>query len=75
MTQYTSRLFKGYFTKKESDGVLHQMTWPPQSPGLNPIEMVWDESERREKEKQPTSPQHMWDVLQTWWKSIPGEAG
>ncbi|KAI5628821.1 hypothetical protein C0J50_2523 [Silurus asotus] len=31
---------KGYLTKKESEGVLHQMTWPPQSPDLNPIEMV-----------------------------------
>ena len=27
--KHTSRLFKGYSTKKESDGVLHQMTWPP----------------------------------------------
>ena len=32
---------KGYLTKKESDGVLHQMTWHQQSPNLNPIEMVW----------------------------------
>uniref|UniRef100_A0AAZ3PDR9 Tc1-like transposase DDE domain-containing protein n=1 Tax=Oncorhynchus tshawytscha TaxID=74940 RepID=A0AAZ3PDR9_ONCTS len=37
----TSRLHKGYFTK-ESDGRLHQMTWPPQSPNFNPIEMVCD---------------------------------
>ena len=43
MTQHTSRVCKGYLTKKESDGVLRQMTWPPQSPNLNPIEMVWDE--------------------------------
>ena len=27
--KHTSRLCKGYLTKKESDGVLHQMTWPP----------------------------------------------
>ena len=37
---HTSRPSKGYLTKKESEGVLHQMTWPPQSPDLNPIEVV-----------------------------------
>uniref|UniRef100_A0AAZ3NZI7 Tc1-like transposase DDE domain-containing protein n=1 Tax=Oncorhynchus tshawytscha TaxID=74940 RepID=A0AAZ3NZI7_ONCTS len=75
MTQHTSRLCKGYLTKKESDGLLHQMTWPPQSPNLNPIEMVWDELDHTVKEKQPTSDQHMWELLQDCWKSIPGEAG
>ena len=38
--------------------MLLQMTWPPQSADLNPIEMVWDELNRRVKEKQPTSAQH-----------------
>jgi hypothetical protein len=71
MTQHTSRLCKGYFTKKESDGVLHQMTWPPQSPNLNTIEMVWDELDRRVKEKQPASAQHIWELLQDCWKSFP----
>ena len=37
-------------TKKDSDGVLHQMTWPPQSSDLNPIEMGWDELDGRVKE-------------------------
>ncbi|CAJ0923773.1 unnamed protein product [Ranitomeya imitator] len=37
--KHTSRLCKGYLTKKESGGVLRQMTWPLQSPDLNPIEM------------------------------------
>ena len=35
--------------------MLHQMTWPPQSPDLNQIEKVWDDLDRRVKEKQPTS--------------------
>ena len=71
----TSRLCKGFLTKKESGGVLHQMTWPPQSPKFNPIEVVWDELDRRVKEKQPTSAQHVWEFLQDFWKSIPHEAG
>jgi transposase len=75
MTQHTSRLCKGYLSKKESDEVLHQMTWHPQSPDLNPIEMVWDELDRRVKEKQPRSSQYMWEFLQDCWKSIPHEAG
>jgi transposase len=49
--------------------------WPPQSTDLNPIEMVWDELDRRVKEKQPISAQYMLELLQDGWKSIPGEAG
>ncbi|CAJ0936037.1 unnamed protein product, partial [Ranitomeya imitator] len=70
--KHPSRLCKGYLTKKESDGVLHQMTWPPQSPDLNPIEMVWGELDRRVKAKGPTSAKHLWELLQDCWKTIPG---
>jgi hypothetical protein len=70
MIQHTSRLCKGYLTKKESDGVLHQMSWPQQSPDLKPIEMVWDELDRRVKEKQPTSAQHMWNSFKTVRKAF-----
>jgi hypothetical protein len=75
ISQHTYRLCKGYLTKKESGGVLHQMTWPSQSPDLTPIEMVGDELDHSVKEKQPTSDQHMWELLQNCWKSIPHEAG
>ncbi|CAJ0960460.1 unnamed protein product [Ranitomeya imitator] len=64
------RLCKGYLTRKESDGVLRQMTWPPQSPDLNPIEMVWGELDRRVKAKRPTSAKHLWELLQDYWKTI-----
>ncbi|XP_031656013.1 mucin-2 isoform X1 [Oncorhynchus kisutch] len=60
----TSRLCKGYLTKKERDEVLHEMTWPPQSPDFNPIEMVWDELDHRVKEKQPTSAQTVGKAFQ-----------
>ena len=53
--------------------MLHQMTWPPQSPDLNLIEMVWEQLDHRVKVKQPTSAQHMWELLQDCWKSIPGD--
>ena len=72
--KHTSRLCKGCLTK-ERDGVLHQMTWPPQSPNLNPIEMIRDELERSVKEKQPTNSQHMSEIHQDCWKSIPHKSG
>jgi hypothetical protein len=50
------------------------MTWPSQSPDLNPIEMVRDELYRRVMEKQPTNTQRIWELLQYCWKSIPGDA-
>jgi hypothetical protein len=59
MTQHTTKLCKGYLNNKKSDGVLHKMTRPAQSPDLNPIEMVWDELDSRVKEMQPKSAQHM----------------
>ncbi|XP_069612683.1 transcriptional adapter 2-alpha isoform X4 [Ranitomeya imitator] len=71
--KHTSRLCKDYLTKKESDGVLRQITWSPQSPDLNPIEMVWGELDRRVKAKGPTSAKHLWELLQDCWKTIPGD--
>jgi hypothetical protein len=56
----------------ESGEELHQMTWPPQSPNLNPIELVWDELDCRVKEKQQNK--YVWELLQDCGKSIPGEA-
>jgi hypothetical protein len=55
--------------------MLHQMTWPPQSLDLNQIDTVLEELYRRVNEKQPTSTQNMWELLQDCWKGIPGEAG
>ena len=66
--KHTSRLCRGYLTNRKSDGVLCQMTWPPKSPDLNPIEM-----DRKVKANGPTSAQHLWELLQDCWKTISGD--
>jgi hypothetical protein len=63
--QDTSRLCNGYLTKKESDWELASTITQPQA--------NWDGLDRRVKEKQPTSAQHMWELIQDCSKSIPGD--
>ena len=41
------------------------MEWPPQSPDPYPIELVWDELNWEVRKLQPTSRQHLWELLQT----------
>ena len=62
MTQHTSRLENDYFTK-ESDGATAD-DLSSTIPRSQPNEMVWDELNRIVKEKQLTSAQHMWELLQ-----------
>jgi hypothetical protein len=37
--------------------VLHQVTWPPKSPDINPIEMVWDVLDGQQNEGQQSEGQ------------------
>ena len=53
--------------------MLCQKTWPPQSPTLNLIDMVWDEMDHRVKAKQPTSAQHLLELIHDFWKTISGD--
>lgn len=68
--KHTSKLCKNYLAKKERDEQLKIMVWPPQSPDLNPIELVWDELDRKVKAKQPTSAEHLWQLLQEAWQNM-----
>jgi len=46
------------------------LVWPPQSPHLNNIEHLWEETERRQQDKNPRNCQELKDVLQRVWDEI-----
>lgn len=68
--KYTASLCKSHLAKQQSDWVLHQITGLPQSPNLNPAELIRDELDHRVKEKQPTSPRHTWEPLRVCRKNF-----
>ena len=52
---------------------VEELDWPAQSPGLNPIEHLWDELERRLRAKpnHPTSVHDLTNAFVTEWKQVP----
>ncbi len=46
------------------------MSWLVQSAILNPIELLWDELDRKVRAKQPTSAAHLWQLLQESWAEL-----
>lgn len=60
---------QNYLNKKEQNGK-REKTWPAQFIDLNPIELVWDELDRRLKAQQPPSATHLWELLQQTWKEL-----
>lgn len=49
------------------------MGWPAQSPDWAPIELVWDELDRRVKAKQPTVATNLWELLPRTWDELSEE--
>ena len=59
----TAKKVKDYLQRKENQGELQLIEWPPQSSDLNIIEAVWDYFDRKKLEKQPTTAEELWDFL------------
>ena len=47
------------------------MKWSPKSPDLNPIELLWEELDRRVRDLKPTSLPGLWDCLNEAWNNGP----
>lgn len=55
----------------EENGV-SLLKWPGKSPGLNPIEHLWADMERRRKEyPKARSLEELWELVQEIWGSTP----
>lgn len=46
------------------------LKWPPNSPDLNPIENLWGKMEYMTKNRNPTSREHLWDIVQDAFQEI-----
>ena len=46
------------------------MTWPAQSPDINPIENLWDELGRRLDGYTPRNKQQLWEIVKDEWYKI-----
>lgn len=68
--KHSSKLCKEYLKELERKNVLKVMTWPSQSPDLNPIELLWDKLDREVRKQCPTSTSHLWNILKDQWNQI-----
>lgn len=68
--KHISGLCKNYLKKKEKDGTLKIMIWPPQSPDLNPVELLWEEIDRHIRKRCLTSQENLWTVLEEEWNNL-----
>lgn len=55
----------------ERKGQRLMVNWPPYSPDLNPIELLWAELDRRIAERVPTSVEELKRIAQEEWMAIP----
>ena len=49
----SSKLCRNHLSELENDKIIERMIWPPQSPNLSPIELLWDELNRNFKKLMP----------------------
>lgn len=64
---HTARLVKDWF----DESGMQVMSWPAQSPDLNPIEHLWDHLKKEiRKGPQPNSLDELWERIQDKWEAI-----
>lgn len=68
--KHSSKLCKGYLEEQHRRRKVNVMEWPPQSPDLNPIELLWEHLDRELRKTCPTSKSDMLDKINITWNAI-----
>ena len=68
--KHTSKLCQNYLKQKAESGEIVQMEWPPQSPDLSPIELLWEEVDRQVQRKKPSSVESLVRIVHQVWGEL-----
>lgn len=71
--KHTTKDTKFLLNNKVHQGMFTWMDWPSQSPDFNPIELLWDEVDRKVRADSPTSKADLLLKLQKHWNEITTE--
>ena len=64
--KHTAKSTKQWFVERD----IEPMTWPSQSPDLNPIEQIWNKMEANMMTRRPTTMDQLWQTIQEIWKEF-----
>lgn len=67
--KHTSNLAKAWFQNNN----VNVLSWPSQSPDLNPIENLWGEVKVTIQGKNPSNKDELWTLVKSAWENIPIE--
>ena len=62
--KHTAKVVKQYLNEKQEEGLLKVMTWPPQSPDCNPIELLWEHLDREVRKTLPRGKNDLLEAIQ-----------
>lgn len=71
--KHTSKLCTNYIKKKECAEILKIMEWPPNSPDVSPIELLWEELDRKIRDECITNKDSLFSHLCEHWQHISEE--
>jgi hypothetical protein len=68
--KHSSKLCKNYLQTESTTQNFDVMIWPPQSPDLSPIELLWDEVDRQVQAKRPTNKTDLEALIKQVWSEM-----